>query len=70
MKRTPSRCDFHASSCWRKADDAFAAFVQEMFRRRFRAIPGMPLERCASGKENEIDQAGTYIGPLAMKHHG
>jgi hypothetical protein len=52
-----------------KGPDAFAAFVQDMFE-AFQGDSGYAAPALCVGKENEIDQAGTYIGPLAMKHHG
>jgi hypothetical protein len=52
-----------------KGHDAFSAMVKDLFD-AFGGDSGYAAPALCVGKESEIDQAGAYIGPLAMKHHG
>jgi hypothetical protein len=49
--------------------DRFVAIVKDLFE-AVSADSGYAAPALCVGKESEIDQAGAYLAPLAMKHHG
>lgn len=52
-----------------KGHDAVARIAKELFD-AFAGDSGYASPALCVGKESEIDQAGAYLAPLAMKHHG
>lgn len=52
-----------------KGHDALASVVKELFD-VFGGDSGYAGPALCVGKESEVDQAGAYLAPLAMKHHG
>lgn len=52
-----------------KGPDAFADIVKDLFD-AFGGDSGYAAPALCVGQEPRTDQAGAYIGPLAMKHHG